>query len=163
MRSISRNAVTFSLFFAATSLPVLFRLGRGSGWRIGGCRIFRSTFGLADGGDTFYIELLVVRISRNDVDFEAFHKQDANADVSLLVGRQPDFIINEGLLEDEARALLQVGKHATSELEVADEIGLETRDIVRLLIDPDDARELLHDFFFQLVRFEVGIRLEVKD
>src|SRR5215467_11562407 len=138
MRSISRNAVTFSLFFAATSLPVLFRLGRGSGWRIGGCWIFRSTFGLADGGDAFYIELLVVRISRNDVDFEAFHKEDANADVGLLVGWQPDFIINEGLLEDEARALLQVGKHATSELEVAYEVGLEASYVVGLLVDPHD-------------------------
>jgi len=48
------------------------------------------------------------RVAGNFVDLEAFEEQDPDADVGFFVGGQPDFVVDEGLLENEAGSLLQV-------------------------------------------------------
>jgi hypothetical protein len=58
----------------------------------------------ADGGEAFNAELLVVGITRHLVHPETFHQQYAPANVRFDAGRKPDFVIDEGLLENHAGA-----------------------------------------------------------
>ena len=109
-------------------------LFRRIGWRIGG--VFR----FADGGDAIHVEFFVVGIARDSVDLESLHQQDANANVGFFVRREPDFVVDVALLEDEARSLLQIRNDAARKSEIPDKIGLEPRDVVRFLINPDHAR-----------------------
>ena len=78
------------------------------------------------------------------------------------VGGEPDFVVEVGLLEDEAGTFLEIGEEAAGNVEVADEIGFEAGDFVGLLVDPDDAGEFMDDFFDHFVGLEFGIGLEVE-
>ena len=129
----------------------------GDGGRVGG------VFGFVDGGDTFDVEFFVVGVAGDGVDLESLHQQDADADVGFFVGGEPDFVVDIGLLENEAGSLLQIGEEAAGEAEVADEIGFEASDVVGLFVDPDDAGEFVDDFFDQFVRLEFGIGLEIEN
>jgi hypothetical protein len=97
------------------------------------------------------------------VDLDTFQQENARADVRFVVGGEPYFVVDELLLQDEAGAFLKIGKQAAAYFYVADEIGFETGDIVGLFVDPDHSGQLLDDFFFEFMRFEIGIGLEVED
>src|SRR5208282_2257160 len=77
--------------------------------------------------------------------------------------REPNFVVEELLLENKAGAFLQVGNEAAAEFHVANEVGFEAGDIVGFFVDPNDAGELLDDFFFEFAGLEFGIGLEIKD
>lgn len=53
--------------------------------------------------------------------------------MGFLVGGEPDFVVEIGLLEDEAGTFLEIGEEAAGDAEVADEIGFETGDLVSVL------------------------------
>jgi hypothetical protein len=83
--------------------------------------------------------------------------------VHLLVGREPDFVVYEGLFEHDAGTLLQIGEEAAGNFHVVDEEGVEAHDIEGFLVNPDYAAEFLDDFFHEAVRFEFGVGLEVEN
>lgn len=118
---------------------------------------------MVDGREGLDVEAFVVGVTRHGVDVEAFHQEDADADVGFFVGGEPDFVVEIGLFENEAGAFLKIGEEAAGDAEVADEIGFETGDFVSLLVDPDDAGEFVDDFLDHFVRLEFGIGLEVED
>lgn len=97
------------------------------------------------------------------VHFDSFHQQDADVNVDLFVCGQPDFIIDVGLFEDDAGALLEVGEEAAGNFDVADEEGVEAHDIEGFFVDPDDAAEFLDDFFDEAAGLEFRVRLEIED
>src|ERR1700724_1845461 len=106
--------------------------GRGLGGTAG-------IFGFADGGDAIDVEFLVIGVASDFVDLDGFYKQEASANVRFFVGGKPYFIVDIGLLEDEARSFLQIGDYAAAETEIADKIGFQARNVVSLLVDPDHA------------------------
>jgi hypothetical protein len=59
-------------------------------------------FGLDDGGEGLDVEAFEVGVAGGGVDVEAFDWEDA--DVGFFVSGEPDFIVEVGLLEDEAGA-----------------------------------------------------------
>ncbi len=83
--------------------------------------------------------------------------------MGFFVSREPDFVVDVGLLENEARSLLKVGDHAAGEAEIADKVGFEARDVVRLFVDPNYAGQLVGKFFDEFVRFEFRVGLEIED
>ena len=122
-------------------------------------RVFR----FADGADAFDVEFLVVGVARDRVDLESLHHQNAHADVRLFVSRQPDFVVDVSLLENEARSLLKIRDKAAGEPEIANEVRFQTRHVVRFFIDPDYPRKFVRDFLDEFVRFEFGVGLKVED
>ena len=83
--------------------------------------------------------------------------------MTLEIGRQPDLVVDKGLLEDKTRSSLQIGKQAPGKLHVANKVSFQPRDIVGLFIDPNNAGELLDNSFLQFVRLELGIGLEIEN
>src|SRR6202012_4428546 len=131
-------------------------LGR-IGWRI--ARVFR----FADGADAFDVEFLGVGVAADPGDLESLHHQNAHADVRLFVSRQPDFVVDVSLLENEARSLLKIRDKAAGEPEIANEVSFQTSHVVRFFIDPDYPRKFVRDFLDEFVRFEFGVGLKVED
>ena len=100
-------------------------------------------FRFADCRESFYVKFFVIGIAGGAVHFDSFHQQDADVNVGLFVRGQPHFVIDVGLFEDDAGALLEVGEEAAGNFHVADEEGVEAHDIEGFFVDPDDAAEFL--------------------
>ena len=126
-------------------------------------RIVLNAFWFVDGGESLDVEAFVVGVASGGVDVEAFHEEDADADVGFHVGGEPDFVVEIGLLEDEAGAFLEIGEESAGDAEVADKIGFEAGDFVSLLVNPDDTGKFVDNFFHHFVGLKFGIGLEVED
>ena len=85
------------------------------------------------------VEAVVVGVAGHFVDLETLYKQNAGADVRLLVSGKPDFVVEKGLFENEAGSLLQIGQKAAAEANVLYEVGFEAGDVVSLFVDPNHA------------------------
>src|SRR5215472_3255482 len=117
---------------------------------------------LGDRRKRLHVESLVVRVARHEAHLKSLHQQNPGTDVALHIGRQPDFIVDKRLLEDKTRSSLHIGKQAPGKLHVANEVSLQPRDIVGLFINPNNAGELLDNFFFQFAGLELGVGLEIE-
>ena len=83
--------------------------------------------------------------------------------MDFFVGGEPDFVVDVGLFEDDAGALLEVGEEAAGNFHVVDKEGVEADDVEGFFVYPDDAAEFLDDFFDEGAGFEFGVGLEVED
>ena len=83
--------------------------------------------------------------------------------MDFFICREPDFVVDVGLFEDDAGALLEIGEEAAGKFHVVDEEGVEADDIEGFFVYPDNAAEFLDDFFDQGAGFEFGVGLEVED
>jgi hypothetical protein len=105
-------------------------------------------------------ELTPVAIASDDVLAFAF-EEDAETDVEVGERRKPDFVVNSLLFEGESGAFVD-GCEEASELDVVEEAGVESSDLLGSLVDPEGATELLGEFFRSVGGLNLGVGFEVK-
>src|SRR6266850_7929539 len=132
---------------------------------LGLCGIRRRNFRrlrLRNAGERLHVEFLVVPVACHNAGFDALYQQEPHADVCFPVRWEPHLVIHKRLLKDKACSFLQIREQAAANLYIADEIGLQPGYLVRFFVYPHDPGKSLHDFFHQLARFEIRIRLEIE-
>lgn len=90
--------------------------------------------------------------------------EDANGvgdEVDVATGGQPEFVIDELLIEDEIAAFPD-GEEAEAGVDIAVEMGDEAANFAILLVDPDGAGGVAGGFFGDAVGFRVGIAGEIE-
>src|SRR5262249_10567963 len=96
--------------------------------------------GFANRRECFDIKAFVIRIAGYFVDLKALQEQDTRTEVGFFIGGKPDFVVDEGLLENKAGTFLQIGDEPPSQANVFDEVCFEAGDVVGFFVNPHDAR-----------------------
>src|ERR1700728_212801 len=106
-------------------------------------------------------EFLVVAEAVDEILFQP-HENDAAAGVHFGVGRQPDFLVDFVLLEDEIRAFGERGYEAAADFHRVGEARFEAHDFAGIFIDPHGAGKFLNDAVDAFFRFVIGIAVHVE-
>src|ERR1700682_2663257 len=127
-------------------------------------RLVSGSIALGQGcvAEGFDIKFFIVGVSGDFIDIKTLDERDAHPDVRFLVAGQPNFIIDVGLLEDEAGAFVKRGQQAASHFKIVREIRFETHYIMCLLVDPNNSDKLLQKSFAEIAGLVVWITLKVK-
>src|ERR1700728_2016544 len=106
-------------------------------------------------------EFLVVAEAVDEILFQP-HENDAAAGVHFGVGRQPDFLVDFVLLEDEIRAFGERGYEAAADFHRVGAARFEAHDFAGIFIDPHGAGKFLDDAVDAFFRLVVGIAVYVE-
>ena len=115
-------------------------------------------------GDDFGVgaELLIVAVGDVVFDVEVFEQGEAHVDLYVDALRQPDFIVDAGLLDDGARAFVDAGEEE-AESNGVEALNVEFLPLRFVFVDPGAEAEFGQDFGFFQVRLVAGPGFGVDD